>query len=427
MGCARVRVTRTPRRTRAAAAGRRAGAAGVRTAAHREPLPNRGLRPDGSGASRGGAMSTGPPPPPPRASLASPLRRARLGDEAARRGARRRRPGARHRPQAQVRARSSRSKSGTLDDVSLSAGAPSRRRAAGGGGARGGGGAAVGVVGRRLDRRRVQRARLWGQGARVPIRARRRTATPPLVQGRRRQVDGRGQPGVRARGAGRRWRPPRRRHPRPSLPSLVALPDGTPALGAGRRLQADQAGAGALCGGPPARGHLSARIPRSARAQVGGVRPHVVRLAAKGAAATRCGAGGGARGPMVGRVASQARARPWARHPCRLRLARDAPSLRTDALGDGVGRTRLLVSRPGRHGRRRPGHALPELRADGGGRRARRRSGCRWSTCARASRCSGARARDAYSGMRRNWLGPTSSWPPARPRPAAPACRWCRW
>ena len=155
----------------------------------------------------------------------------------------------------------------------------------------------------------------------------------------------------------------------PSLPSLVALPDGTLPLvqdGASKLIKPAQvrAAAAALCL-PPA---LSRPHPAlCARAQVGGVRLMSYGHIAKGAAA---GAAPAAvmRGPMVGRVASQARARPCTttRAACD---SPDAPSLRTDALGDGVGRARLLVSRPAARHRRRPAHSLPELRADGGGRR----------------------------------------------------------
>ena len=105
----------------------------------------------------------------------------------------------------------------------------------------------------------------------------------------------------------------------PSLPSLVALPDGTLPLvqdGASKLIKPAQVRAAAAACAPPA---LSRRIPRSARAQVGGVRLMSYGHIAKGAAA---GAAPAAvmRGPMVGRVASQARARPCTttRAACRL-------------------------------------------------------------------------------------------------------------
>ena len=107
----------------------------------------------------------------------------------------------------------------------------------------------------------------------------------------------------------------------PSLPSLVALPDGTLPLvqdGASKLIKPAQvrAAAAALCL-PPA---LSRPYPAlCARAQVGGVRLMSYGHIAKGAAA---GAAPAAvmRGPMVGRVASQARARPCTttRAACRL-------------------------------------------------------------------------------------------------------------
>ena len=107
----------------------------------------------------------------------------------------------------------------------------------------------------------------------------------------------------------------------PSLPSLVALPDGTLPLvqdGASKLIKPAQvrAAAAALCL-PPAlsRPHPALR----ARAQVGGVRLMSYGHIAKGAAA---GAAPAAvmRGPMVGRVASQARARrcTTTRAACRL-------------------------------------------------------------------------------------------------------------
>jgi len=107
----------------------------------------------------------------------------------------------------------------------------------------------------------------------------------------------------------------------PSLPSLVALPDGTLPLvqdGASKLIKPAQvrAAAAALCL-PPA---LSRRIPRSARARAGGRRPpHVVRPHRQGRGGGRGAGGGDARAD--GRTRRVAGTRPSLHHhPCRLRL-----------------------------------------------------------------------------------------------------------
>ena len=270
----------------------------------------------------------------------------------ARHGARRRRPGARHRPRARRRRRGR----GRRDAGAAERGG--RRRAAGGGGARGGGGAAVGVVGRRLDRAARPRSFM---GLKAPESLPRASARRRPARARAASASRRSRSTWRTRSRRAAASPHRRRRPRPVTVARRAARRHA-ALGAGRRLQADQARAGArpaaaaACVLPPA---LSRPHPAlCARAQVGGVRLMSYGHIAKGAAA---GAAPAAvmRGPMVGRVASQARARPVP-PPVPPADSPDAPSLRTDALGDG-GRARLLVSRPAARNRRRPAHLLPEL------------------------------------------------------------------
>ena len=351
-------------------------------------------------------------------SLASPLQRARRRGRGARRGARRRRPGARHRPRARRRRRGR----GRRDAGAAERGG--RRRAAGGGGARGGGGAAVGVVGRRLDRRRARRSFM---GLKAPESLAARVGALVGVSSCKGGV-GKSTVAVNlayalaARG-GRVGLLDADIHG-PSLPSLVALPDGTLPLvqdGASKLIKPAQvrAAAAALCPAArsltPASRALRARRWRRPLMSYG----HIAKGAAAGAAPAAV-----MRGPMVGRVASQARARPCTttRAACD---SPDAPSLRTDALGDGVGRARLLVSRPAARNRRRPAHALPELRADGGGRRddaaalvARRRAQGHRDVPVRApthapSHATHAPRTAAQSG-------------PARASRSS-ACRWCRW
>ena len=242
-------------------------------------------------------------------SLASPLRA---------RGSRTRRsacapPSTRRRHRPRARRRAAGAVAATLE---LRSGG--RRRAAGGGGARGGrpAGASSAAVSTAAARPRSGGA----QGARVASRASARCRRSSCKGGVGKSTVAVNLAYALAARGGRVGLLDADIHG-PSLPSLVALPDGTLPLvqdGASKLIKPAQvrAAAAALCL-PPA---LSRPHPAlCARAQVGGVRLMSYGHIAKGAAA---GAAPAAvmRGPMVGRVASQARARPCTttRAACRL-------------------------------------------------------------------------------------------------------------